>query len=70
MIFFSYANARNEIQKIVPDTSTDHKATSATDFPFRAFMEQLHRIADQLSKDIESEPSFSSVISLCPHAIE
>ena len=50
----SYANARNEIQKIVPDTSVENKPTSKTDFPYRAFIEQLQRIAEQLSRDIES----------------
>jgi hypothetical protein len=65
----AFAAAQQKLRKI-GQFGDNFKPTSATDFSFRAFTEQLHRIADQLSKDIESGPSFASVISLCPHAIE
>ena len=49
-----YANALEVVSSKFKNPEVGIQPTSATDFAYRAFIEQLQRIAEQLSRDIES----------------
>ena len=60
-----YANALEVVSNKFKNPEVGIQPTSKTDFPYRAFIEQLQRVAEQLSKDIESATKAQQLALSC-----